>query len=772
MKRRTFLLAGVGAGSALLFGWSIMPPRQRLRTTAVLPTDGGRVILNGWVAIAADDRVTLFLPKSEMGQGIHTALAMVLAEEMECVLEQVHLVHPPVDAIYHNLIVGRDALPLSPDDHGRLQRAAFWYSDKVHRELGLMITGGSTSVRDCWAPLRDAGAMARETLRAAAAATWGVAPAMCEVRDGAVHHGGQSLRFGAIVQQSARLEPARSWQWKPASAFRLIGHSPPRRDAAAKAEGTAIFGLDARPPGVHMAAVAMSPTLGGTLRRMNEAAARAIAGVHTIVPLRGENGSAPGVAVVATSWPLARRALDALAIEWEPGPHATLSSQAVRESLRAEATQPGGRVFRRVGDAPAVIAAAQSAATVGVQTLTADYEVPYLAHTTMEPPNCTVHVHDTGVDVWVGTQVPKQARAAVARVVGVAPEQVTVHVPYLGGGFGRRLEVDVIGQAAEVARAVPGTPVQVIWSREDDVRHDFYRPACAARLSAALDATGQVQAFCATVASQEIVRPYGARSEAPLARFDVRKATVEGLFDQPYAFETVRVAHRVMHHPIPVGYWRAVGHSHNGFFMECFIDELATLAQVDPLTFRARLLADHPRALAVLQLAASASAWTEPPAPAADGARVARGVALHRSFGSIVAQVAEVSVSEARAIRVHRVVCAVDCGLAIHPDGVAQQMESAVVFGLSAALFGEITIEGGRVVQGNFDRYPALRMADTPHVVTHLVPSTEPPEGVGEIGVPPIAPAVANALFALTGTRVRQLPLRLPSFGAEREVVR
>lgn len=762
MKRRTFLLAGLGAGSALLFGWSALPPRQRLRASVSLPTDGGRVVLNGWVAISPDDEVTLFLPKSEMGQGIHTALAMVLADELECTLAQVQIVHPPVDAIYHNLVVGHDALPFAPDDSGRVPRMATWFTDKLLREVGVMVTGGSTSVRDTWAPLRDAGAMARETLRTAAATTWGVRADVCTVRDGAVHHDGRVLRFGELVQQNAPLVPARRWHWKSANEFRLIGQSPPRRDAAAKSDGTATFGIDIRRPNMLMAAVAMAPTIGGTLRTIDADAARAIDGVRAIVTLRGENGSAPGVAVIATNWPVARRALDALAMVWDPGPHATLSSAVVRDALRHEATQSGGRVFRRDGDAPGRIAAARSSAG-GTRTLTADYDVPYLAHTTMEPPNCTVHVHDGGADVWVGTQVPKQARRAVAEVLGVSADRVTVHVPYLGGGFGRRLEVDVIGQAAEIARAVPGTPVQVLWSREDDVRHDFYRPACAARLSAALDESGAVTAFSATVASQEIVRPYGARAEALPARFDVRKAAVEGLFDQPYAFGSMRVAHRRVVTPIPVGYWRAVGHSHNGFFMECFIDELAALAQVDAIAFRARLLAAHPRALAVLQLAAAASDWGRPPAPAADGAEVARGVALHRSFGSIVAQVAEVSVSAARTIRVHRVVCAVDCGLAIHPEGVAQQMESAVVFGLSAALFGEITIERGRVVQGNFDQYPVLRMAETPQVITHLVPSGESPEGVGEIGVPPIAPAVANALYALTGTRLRELPLRLPA---------
>jgi isoquinoline 1-oxidoreductase beta subunit len=758
VKRRAFLLAGAGAGGALLLGWSLLPPRQRLRPSVPIPATDGRLVLNGWVAIAPDDTVTVFLPKAEMGQGVHTALSMILAEELDAALAQVRVEHAPVDAIYNNLVVGRDAIPLPPESDGLLRRVIDWYSDKAMREFGLMTTGGSTSVRDTWQPLREAGAIARATLVSAAAARWHVDAATCTVRDGVISDGERRVQFGELVASTSTLAPATRFTLKAPADYRLVGTSAPRLDARAKSDGSAAFGIDARPAGLRYAALALPPTIGGTLRGFDEAAARAIAGVEAVVPLTGRNGSPPGVAVVATSWAAARRGVDALAVQWHDGPHVALSSELIRESLRAQARERGGRVFRNTGDADGVLARATAD---GGRVFSAEYDVPYLAHAPMEPPNCTVLARTDGADVWVGTQAPAQARAAVAAALAFDPSQVTLHIPYLGGGFGRRLEVDFIGQAAEIAGAVRGTPVQVIWSREDDLRHDFYRPAAAARGEAALDAAGGVRAVRLVAASQEITTPYGRRAGAFLARFDVRKSAVEGLFDQPYDFGALRVEHRLAQHAVPVGYWRAVGHSQHGFMLESFVDELAYATGADPVAFRERLLARSPRALAVLRLAAARSGWGTPAAPAPDGAMVARGVAFHRSFGSSVAQVAEVSLSPSRALRVHRVTCALDCGLAINPDGIAQQMESAVAFALSAALHGEVHIERGRVVPGNFDRYRVLRIGEVPEVVTHVVPSAEPPAGIGEAGVPPLAPAVANALFALTGQRLRRLPLRV-----------
>jgi len=754
VKRRTFVFGGLSAGGALLLGWSVLPPRQRLHRSSREPQSGNRVALNGWVAIGADDRVTVIVPKAEMGQGVHTALAMMLAEELECAWEQVRVEQSPIDPIYANLTVGRDALPFHPDESGVISRVVEWYSDKLLRNVGLMITGGSTSVRDLWNPVRDAGALARATLVNAAAAEWGVAREQCRVEHGVIRAGDRSLRFGELVASGRTLEPATTWVLKDPSAYRLIGTPRIRLDAAAKSDGSALFGIDVRPADVVYAAVTMSPTIGGSVHKFDAAAARAIGGVREVVELNGQNGGAKGVSVIAEGFTVATRALTALNVQWDAGPHATLSSPQVRDTLRTRAAERGGRTFRRVGNV-------DEALTTASMVVEATYDVPYLAHTTMEPPNCTVLARADGADVWVGTQVPTQARSAVSAVLGVPAESVNVHVELLGGGFGRRLEVDFIAQAAEIARALPGVPVQVIWTRENDVQHDFYRPACAAVLRGGLDAAGRVVAIDAVAASQPIVPAYGSRNGVALARFDVHKSSVEGLFDQPYAFPAVRVSHHAVSLPVPVGYWRSVGHSHNAFFLESFIDELAFAARQDPVEFRVALLLHHPQARRVLELAAERSGWRTAPSPSADGARVARGVALHRSFGSICAQVAEVSLSAAREIRVHRVICAVDCGVAINPDGIAQQMESGVVYGLTAALYGEIAIARGQVQQRNFDGYRALRISECPVVDTFIVPSSESPGGIGEVGLPPIAPAVANAVFALTGERLRSLPLRL-----------
>ena len=754
VKRRTFLLAGLGASGALLLGWSVLPPGQRLYRASRESPLGGGVLLNGWVAIGADDRVTVIVPKAEMGQGVHTALAMMLAEELDCAWEQVRIEQSPIDAIYANLTVGRDALPFHPDERGVISRSVSWYSDKLLRNVGLMITGGSTSVRDLWNPVRDAGGLARATLVDAAATEWGVSRAQCRVENGVIRAGDRSMRFGEVVASGRTLPPATTWNLKEPSAYRLIGTPRCRRSWRRRRAEHAAFGLDVRPAGLVYAAVTMSPTIGGRVGGFDAAAAKALRGVREVVELTGRNGGAPGVAVIAERWTVATKAIGALNVQWHAGPESTLSSQQVHDTLRTRAVEPGGRTFRRVGNVDESLA---SAAAV----IEATYDVPYLAHTTMEPPNCTILARADGAEVWVGTQVPTQARGAVAEVLGVPAESVNVHVQLLGGGFGRRLEVDFIGQAAEIARAMPGVPVQVIWTREDDVQHDFYRPACVSVLRGGLDAAGRVVALHAVNASQPIVPAYGARNGVALARFDVHKSSVEGLFDQPYAFPAMRVSHHAVSLPVPIGYWRAVGHSHNAFFLESFVDELAFAAQQDPVAFRRALLSDHARARRVLELAAERSGWSTTPSTAADGARVARGVALHRSFGSICAQVAEVSLSSAREIRVHRVTCAVDCGVAINPDGIAQQMESGVVYGLTAALYSEITIDRGQVQQRNFDGYRALRIGECPVVDTFIVPSNDAPGGIGEVGLPPIAPAVANAVFALTGERLRSLPLRL-----------
>ncbi len=754
-------MAGLAGTGALLFGWSVLPPRQRLIGSALPEVPNGTLALNGYVAIAPDDTVTVFVPKAEMGQGVHTAIAMLLAEELDCAWSRVRVQHSPIDRIYANLAVARDAVPLHPDDDALLMRSVGWFSDKIMREVGGMITGGSTSVRDLWNPVRDAGALARATLVQEAARRWDVAPESCTVAEGVITSGQRAVRFGELVQGVTELEPASRYSRKAPEAYSIVGRATPRLESAEKSDGTATFGIDVRVDEMLYAAITMAPVIGASVRSVNTDAVTTLPGVTAVVPVRALNGCPEGVAVVADSWYRAQQCLPKLSVQWDEGPNASLSSDAITAQLRAQAAQPGGRSFRDTGNVDDALAVAS-------QTVTATYDVPYLAHTTMEPPNCTVRFRVDRADVWVGTQVPTQARAAVAGILGIDESKVIMHVQLLGGGFGRRLDIDFIAQAAQIARAVPGRAVQLIWSRADDVQHDFYRPACASVMTAALDSSGALLAMRASSASQSIVGAYGARNGVAAAKFDLHKSTAEGMFDQPYAVPAFDVRHHVVQLPVPIGYWRAVGHSHQAFFLESFIDEIAHAAGHDAIHFRGRLLAHHARALRVLELAAERSQWSTTPAAAPDGARVARGVALHRSFGTIVAQVAEISLSPAREIRVHRVICVVDCGLAVNPDGVAQQMESGIVYGLSAALHGEITIANGRVSQRNYDTYKALRLHESPVVETHIVPSMEAPEGIGETGLPPIAPAVANALFALTGERVRQLPLRVSTgTGAE-----
>jgi isoquinoline 1-oxidoreductase beta subunit len=461
-------------------------------------------------------------------------------------------------------------------------------------------------------------------------------------------------------------------------------------------------------------------------------------------------GSTPALAVVGRSTWHAKRGADALRVQWQGRPAGALDSREILASLEHSAKTEDGLAFHRQGDALAALAAS-------TRVVEATYRAPYLAHAAMEPINATAQVKDGKVEVWAPTQVPGLARALAARVAAVRDDDVTVHVTYLGGGFGRRLDVDFVGQAVRVAMETSGRPVQLVWPREEDLTHDFYRPAGVAFMRAALGGDGRCEALTITSAGDAITPRWIERGLPALAGpIDLPdKTTSEGLFDLPYAIDHQRLAHVATRHGVPVGYWRAVGHSHNAFFSEGFVDELAHAAKQDPVAYRLSMLASMPRHAAVLKLAAEKAGWgTTPPSGRA------RGVALHESFGSIVAQVAEVSIEQGR-IRVHRVVCAIDCGTAVNPGIVAQQMESGIVFGLTAALHGRIDIEGGVVHQRNFPDYPLLALRETPRIETHIVSSEREPAGVGEPGVPPVAPAVGNALFALTGRRLRELPLDL-----------
>jgi isoquinoline 1-oxidoreductase beta subunit len=755
VKKRHFVLGSFGAVGALAVGWAVLPPRQRLNTAQPLATTAGQVALNGWVVIASDDSVRVVMPKSEMGQGTHTGLAMVLADELDADWAAVRIEAAPVDKIYNNLATVVDGLPFHPDDGGSIQQVARWMTAKAMREIGTMVTGGSSSVKDLWFPMRQAGASARAMLVGAAAQAWGVPAAEIQVAAGVLSHAsGKRARFGEMAAAAGRQVVPADPVLKTPAQFTLIGKAVPRIEAADKSTGRAVFGLDVQQPGQLYATLVMCPTLGGKVHAFDGAAALQLPGVKQVLAVDGYHGGTAGVAVIADSPWRALQAIKALTVSWdEKVPAAAFSSAAAMDQLARTLDGEIGFTYFKAGDVDAALTAA-------ARTITAEYRAPYLAHATMEPQNCTVQFKDGKATVWAPTQVPGPARRAAALALGIDPEQVVVNVTLLGGGFGRRLDVDVVGQAAAIAKAAGGAPVQTFWTREQDTQHDFYRPAAVSRFTAGFDAQGALVAWRNVSAGQAIVpQVLGRLFGLPPAGPD--KTASEGAFDQPYEWPAARIAHEIVDLPVPVGFWRSVGHSHQAFFKESFVDEAAHAAGQDPVAFRAALLKKHPRHLKVLQRAAELAGWGTPSAAAPDGAKSARGVALHQSFGSIVAQVAEVSVAADRAVRVHRVVCVIDCGMAVNPGLIRQQMDGAILFGLNAALHGQIDIVQGRVQQGNFHDMPMLRIADCPAITTEIIASSAHPEGVGEPGTPPIAPAVANALFALTGQRLRTLPLKL-----------
>ncbi len=755
MKRRTWILGGLGTMGALVVGWGVLPARSRLgKPELMLPTRGD-VALNGWIKIAADGSVILAMPRSEMGQGVHTALPMLVAEELDVPLARVKLEQAGADKIYGNVVMLVGGLPFHPLEHegpGRFGRVKVqvgeWVVGKVARELGINATGGSSSVADAWIPLRMAAATARASLLGAAAAQWKVPLAELVVKDGVVSHpSGKSTHYGELAKAAGGVAPGEV-TLKDRKEWKLIGQGAPRLDVPAKVNGTAQFGMDVRLPDMLFATVRLCPMLGGTPGAMDAKAAMAMPGVERLVKLDAIGGSTAGIAVVGkTTWH-ARQGAQAVDVKWQQRVQGALDSDQIEAKLHAALKTEDGFAFFKKGDA---IDTEGKAARV----IKATYKAPFLAHATMEPMNCTAQVKDGKVEIWAPTQVPQMARAIAAEIAGVSIDNVTLHVTLLGGGFGRRLEVDYVGQAVRVAMDCAGKPVQLAWSREEDTTHDFYRPMHVANLSAAMDALGNVSSLTIKSAGDPISPRWFERAatilNGPVDMPD--KTTAEGLFDLPYGIEHQHMSHVHTRHDVPIGFWRSVGHSHNAFFSEGFVDELALEAKQDPFVLRRKLLKNAPRHLAVLTLAAEKANWgsTLPVGQA-------RGIALHESFGSIVAQVVQMSLVEGKP-RVHRVTCAIDCGTVVNPNIVAQQMESAVVFGLTAALYGKVDIKDGVVQQTNFNNYPMLMLAQAPVVETHIVPSARAPAGVGEPGVPPLAPAVASALFALTGKRHRALPL-------------
>jgi len=704
--RRNFLKASAAFGGGLIL--SVALPSV-LGSASAQAGASSRFAPNAFIGIDRQGVVTLVMPMVEMGQGTYTSLAMLLAEELEVGLDQVKLEHaPPNDALYANAL------------------------------LHIQTTGLSASIRAFWTPLRQAGAVARTLLIAAAANQWRVDPAICRARHGAVSAGSRSLSYGQLVDEAAALPVPvlGSIALKDPKDFILIGTPAKRLDAPDKVNGRAKFGIDTKQPGMKVAAIAISPVFGGNPKSLDEAAARAVKGVRQVVRID------EAVAVVADHMGAARKGLAAAAIQWDDGPNANLSSADIVRQLEEASKQPGV-VARNEGDAEKALAGA-------AQRLDATYQLPFLAHAAMEPMNCTVHVRKDGCDIWVGTQAPTLTQAVVAQLTGLPNEAVKIHNHLLGGGFGRRLEPDGTVLAVKIAQQVDG-PVKVVWSREEDIQHDMYRPYYYDRLSAGLDAQGKPVAWTHRVSGSSVL----ARYAPPLFKNGLDPDAVEGAAEPPYAFPNIHVDYvRVEPRGIPTAFWRGVGPTHNVFVVESFMDELAHAAKQDPVAYRKTLIGHNPRALAVLTLAAEKAGWGGP-LPSRRG----RGVSVQFAFGSYLAQVAEVEVAANGSLKIHRIVCAVDCGMVVNPDTIEAQVQGGTFFGLTAALYGAITLKNGRVEQGNFDTYRPLRIDEAPVVETHLVKSSEAPGGFGEAPTAVVAPAVTNAIFAATAKRIRTLPI-------------
>jgi len=744
MKRRTLFKAAAGtvllmagAGGALFLGVSPPTARERLGKA-------GAGALNGWVRVGPDGRVGVVVPRAEMGQGVNSALCLLVAEELDADWSQVHAEAAPVDKIYANGAVLLNILPVAMNDQGFMAHRLRAIGQTLGSAVGLQITGGSASVRDAWEPLRLAGACARAQLVAAAAQAWGVPAGEISVVRGVLSHAsGKKGGFGDFAAAAAQIQPPAQVKLKAPQDWVFIGKGAPRIDLPAKVNGRAVFGIDVRPEGLLYAAIAQCPVLGGTLKGFKPPELPAGSKVQAL-------GTRAVVAISSNTWK-AQQLLNQTTIEWQGG-HDKLNTQQLREQLIKVLDEQRGFAFRNDGDAAGQLAQGE--------VISARYEVPFLAHAAMEPINCTAQFKDGKLTVWCSTQVQSFAQQAAARLAGVPLDAVTLHVPYLGGGFGRRLEFDMVEQAVAIALTTEGRPVKLTWSRDEDTQHDFYRPMAMADFKARLGPDGKPLAWFNQVAAPSLGLDTMKRVFPKFAMDSPDKNHIEGAFELPYALPNISVRQLRSEMPVPVGSWRSVGHSYNAFFTECFLDELAAAAKQEPLAYRLSLLEGAPRHKAVLLAAATKAGWQPssgwPPLPEGQ----ARGVALHESFGSICAQVAEVSL-QGNEVRVHRVVAALDCGIAVDPLNVDAQLQSAIVYGLSAALYGEITVAEGRVQQGNFPSYDAIKMASMPRIETVIVASSEPPGGVGEPGTPPIGPAVANAISQITGWRIRQLPIRL-----------
>jgi len=699
--RREFLKVVALAGGGFAIGW-VSPALAATRPAAFAP--------NQWIRIGADGGVTVVVDKAEMGQGVLTALPMIAAEELDADWTKVRY----------------EVAPAAPE--------------YAHPWFKVQGTGGSTSVRAMWQPLRRAGATARAMLVAAAAEQWKVDAGQLKTDKGSVTGpGGRKAGYGQLAAKAATMPVPKEVNLKDPKSFKLIGKATHRLDTRIKTDGTAKFGLDAKLPGMLTAVVARSPVVGGKVVGFNADKAKAVKGVRMVLQVRSPTSE--GVAVLADGFWAAKLGRDALDIQWEDGPHAKLATADMREAMLKEAQSSAGLVSKKQGD----VAAARPAKSVE-----AVYEAPYLVHAPMEPMNATAWVKADGVEVWTGSQAQGPNQMTAAKLAGMKPEQVKINTMMLGGGFGRRFGPDFLVESVLLSKEAKA-PVKVVYTREDDTRAFYYRPMAVCRITGGFDEKGNPVLFHARTVCDSLAE--GSGFEGALVKDRIDHTSVEGLDELPYAIPNLQVEWVKFQPGVRTWFWRSVGNSQNIFFAESFIDELAHAAGRDPFEFRRAMLEKQPRHKAVLELAAERAGWGK---PLPQGR--ARGIALAESFASYVAQVAEVSIEDGKP-RVHRVVIAADVGTVVNPDTVVAQMESGMVYGLSAALFGRITFKDGKVEQSNFHDYPVLRMNEMPQVQVHLVPSTQPPGGVGEPGTPPIAPAVANALFALSGKRARALPL-------------
>jgi isoquinoline 1-oxidoreductase subunit beta len=701
LSRRSFLATSAAAGGGLVLSLSLpLGSSEAANSESFTP--------NAFIRIGGDGQIVLTMPYVEMGQGTYTSIPMLIAEELEVGLDKVRLEHaPPNEKLYRN--------PL----------------------LGVQATGNSNAMRGAWKPLREAGAAARIMLVEAAAKRWGADAKTCRAQDGEVIHvpTGRKLKYGELAADAAKMPAPGNVALKSPDEFKLIGTPAKRLDVTAKVNGTAVYGIDARPPGVKIATLAQSPVAGGRVKSLDEAAAKAVKGVRQVVRLDD------AVAVVADHMGAAKKGLEALKVEWDDGPNAEVATADIAKELE-QATLGPGAVAQNIGDADKAMATAAT-------KLEAIYQVPFLAHATMEPMNCTVDVRKDECEIWLGTQAIARVQAMAAKAAGLPVDKVIVHNHLIGGGFGRRLEADGAVRAVEIAKQVDG-PVKVVWTREEDIQHDLYRPYWFDRISAGLDGQGKPVAWKNHYAGSSVI----ARWLPPGFKDGLDPDSTEGAIDLVYDFQNFHVEYsRVEPKGIATGFWRSVGPSHNVFVVESFVDEMAAAAKQDPVAYRRALLGKSPRAKAVLDLAAEKSGWGQP-LPKGSG----RGVSLQFVFGSYLAQVAEVEVAKNGAVHIRRVVCAMDCGTVVNPDTVQAQLMSGITFGATAALYGEITLKNGRVEQTNFDTYQMIRMNEAPAIEIHVVKSSEPPGGMGETGTSGVVPAIANAIFAATGKRLRKMP--------------